>query len=55
MTGTYCEMGADEEEVIDVITEYEVLEKDARGNWTKRVEKTFGKENTVTRQITYYE
>lgn len=55
MTGTYCEMGAEEEEVIDVITEYEVLEKDARGNWTKRVEKTFGKEKTVTRQITYFE
>lgn len=55
MTGTYCEMGAEEEEVIDVVTEYEVLEKDARGNWTKRVEKTFGKEKTVTRQITYFE
>lgn len=54
MTGTYCEMGADEEEVIDDTTVYTVQEKDDHGNWTKRVEKTDDREVVVTRQITYY-
>ena len=53
--GTVCEMGFEEEEKIDVVSEYEVVKTDEHGNWTERKEKVDGQEFTIVREITYYE